>query len=164
MDYFQHDEDVIRWLKLAGLSVPEGGAGATRIPLLTSARKLRENIRSLVEKRKAGQRGDPSFLNRFLSNAHSHSQLVWNKPGSLKIEKVRQKNTIEAVLGPVAEAAAELLATADFRLVKRCEDETCVLWFSDKTKSHHRRWCSMELCGNRHKVAAYRRRLRSGRR
>ncbi|HEY4776208.1 MAG TPA: ABATE domain-containing protein [Candidatus Acidoferrales bacterium] len=164
VDYFQHDEDVIRWLKLAGLSVPKAGAGAARIPLLISARKLRENIRSLVEKRKAGQRGDPSFLNRFLSNAHSHSRLVWNKPGSLKIEKVRQKNTVEALLGPVAESAADLLATADFRLVKRCEDETCVLWFSDNTKSHHRRWCSMELCGNRHKVAAYRRRMRSGRR
>jgi len=164
VDYFQHDEDVIRWLKLAGLSVPKAGAGAARIPLLISARKLRENIRSLVEKRKVGQRGDPSFLNRFLSNAHSHSRLVWNKPGSLKIEKVRRTNTAEALLGPVAEAAAELLATADFRLVKRCEDETCVLWFSDNTKSHHRRWCSMVLCGNRHKVAAYRRRLRSRRR
>ncbi|MDQ2843928.1 MAG: CGNR zinc finger domain-containing protein [Acidobacteriota bacterium] len=46
--------------------------------------------------------------------------------------------------GPVAEAAADLLATADFRFVKRCEKETFVLWFSDQTKSHRRRWCSME--------------------
>lgn len=160
VDLFQRDEDVIRWLKIAGLSVPEARTGAPRISLLNSARKLRENIRALVEKRKAGQRGDPSVINRFLSDAQSHPRLVWNKPGSLKIEKVRRKNTVEAVLGPVAEAAAELLATADFRLVKRCEEETCVLWFSDNTKSHHRRWCSMVLCGNRHKVAAYRRRLR----
>jgi predicted RNA-binding Zn ribbon-like protein len=35
------------------------------------------------------------------------------------------------------------------------------LWFSDQTKSHQRRWCSMEMCGNRHKVAAYRKRRRS---
>jgi predicted RNA-binding Zn ribbon-like protein len=160
VDLFQRNEDVIRWLKIAGLLVPEARTGAPRISLLNSARKLRENIRALVEKRKAGQRGDPSVINRFLSDAHSHPRLVWNKPGSLKIEKVRRKNTVEAVLGPVAEAAADLLATADFRLVKRCEDETCVLWFSDNTKSHHRRWCSMVLCGNRHKVAAYRRRLR----
>jgi predicted RNA-binding Zn ribbon-like protein len=160
VDLFQRNEDVIRWLKIAGLLVPEARTGAPRISLLNSARKLRENIRALVEKRKAGQRGDPSVINRFLSDAQSHPRLVWNKPGSLKIEKVRRKNTVEAVLGPVAEAAADLLATADFRLVKRCEDETCVLWFSDNTKSHHRRWCSMVLCGNRHKVAAYRRRLR----
>lgn len=48
-----------------------------------------------------------------------------------------------------------LLTTAAFNLVKRCEGERCVLWFSDKTKSHHRRWCSPKICENRHRVAAY---------
>ena len=161
MDLLQRDEDVLHWLKRAGLSVPDLSRGAARMSILDSARTLRENIRSLVEKRKAGQRGDPSVLNRFLSGAQSHRRLLWNKPRSLRIEKVGARDTAEAVLGPVAEAAANLLATADFRLVKRCEDETCVLWFSDNSKSHHRRWCSMVLCGNRHKVAAYRRRLRN---
>jgi predicted RNA-binding Zn ribbon-like protein len=161
LDTLQHDEDVLHWLRQAGLPAPKRGRGGARMSLLDSARTLRENIRSLVEKRKAGRRGDPSVLNRFLSGAQSHRRLVWKKPRSLKIEKIGVRNTAEAILGPVAEAAAELLATADFRLVKKCEDETCVLWFSDHTKSHHRRWCSMLLCGNRHKVAAYRRRLRN---
>jgi predicted RNA-binding Zn ribbon-like protein len=161
VDVLQRDEDVLRWLKQAGVSVPKVGPAAARTSLLNSARTLRENIRSLVEKHKAGQRGDPSVLNRFLSHARSHSRLVWNKPRSVRIEKVGRKDSAEAILGPVAEAAAELLARADFKLVKRCEDETCVLWFTDRTKSHHRRWCSMLLCGNRHKVAAYRRRLRN---
>jgi len=159
VDCFQRDEDVIHWLKLAALSVPEAGSRAAEISLLESARTLRENIRSLIEKRKAGRRGDPAILNRFLSGAESYARLIWNRPRSLAIKKVRRKNTAEAILGPVADAAADLLATADFRLVKRCEGDTCVLWFSDNTKSHHRRWCSMQLCGNRHKVAAYRRRL-----
>jgi predicted RNA-binding Zn ribbon-like protein len=76
---------------------------------------------------------------------------------------VRRQETPESILATVAEAAADLLATADFELVKRCEDETCVLWFSDQTKSHRRRWCSMEICGNRNKVAAYRARRRDQR-
>jgi predicted RNA-binding Zn ribbon-like protein len=159
VDVLRRDEDVLHWLKQAGLPVPKAGAGAARVSLLNAARTLRENIRALIEKRKAERRGDPSVLNRFLSGAQSHPRIVWNKPRSPKIEKVRRKDTVEALLGPVAEAAADLLVTADFDLVKRCEDETCVLWFSDRTKSHHRRWCSMALCGNRHKVAAYRRRL-----
>nr|WP_254214234.1 CGNR zinc finger domain-containing protein [Burkholderia multivorans] len=33
-----------------------------------------------------------------------------------------------------------------------------MLWFLDRTKSHRRRWCSKALCGNRQKVAAFRRR------
>jgi predicted RNA-binding Zn ribbon-like protein len=160
VDLLQRDADVLHWLKQAGLPAPKLAWHATRTSLLDSARTLRENIRSLVEKRKAGQRGDPALLNRFLSGVQSHPRIVWNKPRSLKIEKVRRQDTAEAILGPVAEAAADLLATADFKLVKRCEDDTCVLWFSDHTKSHRRRWCSMALCGNRHKVAAYRQRLR----
>jgi predicted RNA-binding Zn ribbon-like protein len=161
VDLLQRDQDVLRWLKEAGLSVTKVGPHTARMPLLVSARRLRENIRSLVEERKAGRRGDPSLLNRFLAGAQSHPRLVWNKPRSLQIEKVRRKDTAESILAPVAEAAAELLATANFNLVKRCEDDTCVLWFSDQSKSHHRRWCSMEICGNRQKVAAYRRRLRN---
>jgi CGNR zinc finger len=93
--------------------------------------------------------------------AESHPRLVWNNPRSLTIDRVRRQDTPAEILAPVAEAAAELLATADFTLVKRCEDETCVLWFSDQTRSHHRRWCSPALCGNRHKVAAYRKRRRA---
>jgi predicted RNA-binding Zn ribbon-like protein len=53
-----------------------------------------------------------------------------------------------------------LLATGDFSLVRRCENAACVLWFYDRTRSHHRRWCSMARCGNRHKVAAFRKRRR----
>jgi predicted RNA-binding Zn ribbon-like protein len=162
VDLLQCNEDVLRWLEEAGLLVTETrAAGPAPSRLLDSARKLRENIRILVEKRKTGQRGDPSVLNDFLVEAESYPQLVWSKPRSLKIDRVRRQDTPKAILAPIAESAADLLTTADFNLVKRCEDESCVRWFSDQTKSHHRRWCSMELCGNRHKVAAYRKRRRN---
>ena len=101
---------------------------------MNCARSLRENIRLLIEKRKAGQRGYATVLNGFLANAQSDLQLVWRKPGQLRIETVRRQNSPAAILGPVAESAADLLATADFRFVKRCESETCVLWFSDQTE------------------------------
>ena len=133
---------------------PRQATDAVRFTM-NCARSLRENIRLLIEKRKAGQRGYATVLNGFLANAQSHLQLVWRKPGQLRIETVRRQDSPAAILGPVAESAADLLATADFRFVKRCESETCVLWFSDQTKSHRRRWCSTMLCGNRHKVAAY---------
>ena len=160
VDFFQSDDDVLAWLKQAGLPVPATRTKMEPLSLLHSARKLREHIRFLVERRKAGQRGDPSLLNNFLAASQSYPRLLWNKPNSLQMDRVRRQDTSESILAPVAEAAADLLANGDFELVKRCEDETCVLWFSDQTKSHHRRWCSMELCGNRHKVAAYRERRR----
>jgi predicted RNA-binding Zn ribbon-like protein len=73
----------------------------------------------------------------------------------------REIATVEAALVPVAEAVARLLAEGDFKLVRKCESADCTLWFHDRTKSHHRRWCSMALCGNRAKVAAFRARQKA---
>lgn len=158
LDLFQTEDDVLTWLKRAGLTASKVGTSTASPSLLWKARALRENLRSLVEKRKTGRRGDPSVLNNFLKHAQSHPRLVWNKPQSPTIERLPQSDRREAILAPVAEAAAVLLSAADFSLVKRCAGKTCVLWFLDQTKSHHRSWCSTKTCGNRHKVAAYRKR------
>jgi predicted RNA-binding Zn ribbon-like protein len=160
IDLLQTDEDVLAWIERAGLPMPKVTLKRAPLSLLRDARVLRENIGLLVEKRKAGHLGDPSVLNRFLSHAQSHPHLLWKKPHFLTLKRVWQEDRPESILAPVAEAAAVLLTTADFRLVKRCEGERCVFWFFDKTKSRHRRWCSARICGNRHKVAAYRKRQR----
>jgi predicted RNA-binding Zn ribbon-like protein len=77
------------------------------------------------------------------------------------IERNRPARSPEQLLAPLAEAAAEFLATADFSLVRACEGRACILWFYDRTKSHRRRWCSMQVCGNRHKVETFRERQRA---
>ncbi|WP_082661594.1 CGNR zinc finger domain-containing protein [Terracidiphilus gabretensis] len=38
----------------------------------------------------------------------------------------------------------------------------CVVHFFDTSKKGSRRWCSMNICGNKLKVAAYQRRKREG--
>jgi predicted RNA-binding Zn ribbon-like protein len=162
-DLLQSDKDVILWLKQAGFPAPALADRTTPLALLRSARKLRESVRSLVERRKSGRRGDTYILNRFLAANRSYPQLVWRKSAAPAIEMVRRQEMVGSILAPVAEVAASLLSTPDFELIKHCEDDTCTLWFLDQTKSHNRRWCSMEICGNRRKVAAYRVRDRNRR-
>ncbi|MBB6143197.1 putative RNA-binding Zn ribbon-like protein [Silvibacterium bohemicum] len=160
VELLQSDEDVHSWLKQAGFPASTIDRKLKPLHLLRSARTLRENIRSLVEGRKRGKSGDPSILNKFLAAGSRYSQLVWSKSNKLRIETVRRQKSAESILAPIAEAAADLLTTGNFDLVKHCENQTCLLWFLDQTKSHRRRWCSMERCGNRYKVAAYRARRR----
>ncbi|MGB3122570.1 MAG: ABATE domain-containing protein [Pseudomonas sp.] len=158
LDFWQADADVERWLvRLEWVqegSVPAFETGA----LLGTARALREVIRELVAARKAGEPGDPTALNGFLRKAVSHPQLVWPASGAPQLERQRKQQTPEQFLSPIAEAAANLLVGADFNLIRRCEHPDCILWFYDRTKAHKRRWCSMALCGNRHKVAEFRKR------
>lgn len=56
----------------------------------------------------------------------------------------------------LADAGARVMIGDRARLVRRCANhDTCVLMFLDTSRSHTRRWCSMDLCGNRSKVAAH---------
>jgi predicted RNA-binding Zn ribbon-like protein len=158
VDSLQSDGDILDWLGRAGFPVESGISELRPSSLLRAAHALRETIRTLVEKCEAGKRADPEALNAFLADARSYMKLVQKKDGSLQLNrKWKQRNAAE-ILAPLAESAADLLANGDFSLIRRCEDAECVLWFYDRTKSHHRRWCSMATCGNRHKVAAFRKR------
>lgn len=85
-------------------------------------------------------KNDVGFEKRFRSDFHDPTQLLVS----------------------IAASAADLLCYGRLDLIKKCEANNCVLYFYDSTKNHSRRWCSMEHCGNRAKVAAfYKRRKRS---
>lgn len=61
----------------------------------------------------------------------------------------------------LANAGAQLLCSDRTTLLRRCANrEHCMLIFLDTSRSHTRRWCSMDLCGNRRKVAAHNARAR----
>jgi predicted RNA-binding Zn ribbon-like protein len=155
-EWFDSDARVLDWLQRAGLPTLKFKAKARRGALLDAALALRESARGLIEKRKDGAIGNPAVLNRLLALDSSYSQLVWSKQLSARREQQRRVTSIEGLLVPVAQAVATLIAEADFSLLRECESADCTVWFYDRTKSHRRRWCSMALCGNRMKVAAFR--------
>ncbi|PLR47563.1 hypothetical protein CYR40_08140 [Chimaeribacter arupi] len=154
-DAWQSDEDVLRWLVQAGLAAGHAAAAAPG-GLLHQARQLRDTLRVLVAQKKAGRTPDVTPLNRALAAAGGCNQLITGEDGALHITRVYPEQTPAALLGPVAERAASLLAEGDFARVRECEHPECTLWFYDQTKAHRRRWCSMALCGNRAKVARFR--------
>ena len=158
VDSLQNDDDVLQWLAYQGWPVEDGIANLATSSLLRAARTLREVVRTAVEQRKAGKRVEVEALNAFLARSQSHLELDSTRDKRLKLHRRWRQQTADQVLAPLAESAAALLAETDFSLVRRCEDAECVLWFYDRTRSHHRRWCSMAGCGNRNKVAAFRRR------
>ena len=61
-----------------------------------------------------------------------------------------------AVLSTVARDAIEVLAGPSAARLRECEAADCYLLFLDTSRPGRRRWCSMQRCGNRHKVRALR--------
>ncbi|MBO1015035.1 CGNR zinc finger domain-containing protein [Achromobacter sp. SD115] len=153
-DRLQSDDDVLAWLEVSGFESAQRKAPKG---LLESARALRETVRVLVAQRKAGLPLKLNALNQALAAGGSHLELTV-VAGAPSLARRYDAATPNQWLLPAAEAAADLLAHGDFELVRKCESPLCSLWFYDRTRSHRRRWCSMSLCGNRHKVAAFRQR------
>jgi predicted RNA-binding Zn ribbon-like protein len=69
--------------------------------------------------------------------------------------------TGKQLLGAVARDAIELIAGERAGRVRECSAHDCYLLFFDTSRSGNRRWCSMERCGNRAKIRAYRARTES---
>ena len=153
------DAHVLDWLRRAGLPATPSKRcrpGA----LLAAALELRNAAVQLVTTRKTGGISEIAVLNRILAAGSAYSELVWTQPEKLTLQLHNRLERVESLLVPVAQALAVLLTEGDFSLVRQCESSDCVLWFYDHTKAHRRRWCSMALCGNRMKAAAFRARRR----
>ncbi len=58
---------------------------------------------------------------------------------------------VEAALGPIALAAVRLFTEGDFHRIRECGGHACGWLFYDRSKNNRRRWCEMEVCGNRAK-------------
>lgn len=63
------------------------------------------------------------------------------------------------LFAPLAHSAAMLFADVDRNRVRKCGQ--CVPHFYDTSKKETRRWCGVQLRGNRIKVAAYAARRRT---
>jgi predicted RNA-binding Zn ribbon-like protein len=126
------------------------------------AKALRESLRGAVERIASGGKvpGNAiSRINALLRHPICYSSLARSREG-LEVRRHLVFDEPIHLLVPVAESAADLFSQGHLSLIKKCDNPGCVLYFYDTTKNHARRWCSMTLCGNRMKVAAFYRRQR----
>jgi predicted RNA-binding Zn ribbon-like protein len=82
--------------------------------------------------------------------------------GALRWAWSVEASPVEAALGPIALAAVKLFTEGDFRRIKQCGGPACGWLFYDTTKNNGRRWCEMEVCGNRAKQKRLAARRRGG--
>lgn len=160
--------DLVDWLAEAGVldlaqaraALRRWGSNSQGEHTLEMARKFREVLRDTVERIANGKLFGQSAIdeiNYLLRNQVGYTQLVRVKEGVKRQFHLELNEPIQLIT-PIAESAGDLLCHSDFSLIKKCENPNCVLYFYDASKNHTRRWCSMNTCGNRIKVAAHYRR------
>jgi predicted RNA-binding Zn ribbon-like protein len=171
VDLLAGADDLLRWARAAGVA---DDAGLRRIPagwsssrdatrLLEDAKALRAVLRAAFEALADGRPLSPALvpaINHALAAGASTLRLERHAGAYTTVREVLDPSP-GALLAPIGESAAWLLAHGDRALLRRCENPACIRFFYDTTKNRRRRWCAMDACGSRAKAAAYYRRRRS---
>jgi predicted RNA-binding Zn ribbon-like protein len=160
-------EDLLGWSRRKGLLQKEESA---RLSSLTKSKagleertvkdaiELREaiyRIFSAVAHGKQADEADIDVLNKHLVRSLQRAKVKASGNGySWGWQSVEAP---DMMLWPIARSAADLLTSDELTRVRECanEDEGCGSLFLDCSKSHTRKWCSMESCGNRMKFKTY---------
>ena len=65
-------------------------------------------------------------------------------------------DSVDAALGRMLARIPAAAANGVWQRAKVCPEDTCQWAFYDQSRNRSRRWCSMEVCGNREKSRAFR--------
>ena len=121
----------------------------------------RERLREAVMRIENGSSPTDAFLtevNSLLLQHPRHTSLH-KRDGKVIRETLFEPRKPTDLWAPIIDATADLLTEAEWSRIRKCE--SCVVHFFDTSKKGSRRWCSMNICGNKLKVAAYQRRKRA---
>jgi len=154
---------ILRWFQAAKLlnarkvaKLLQGwGKSARAQRTLEAVRELREKMRKEILTWEGGgavRHSTVDELNRLMADYPMRTKLKTSGSGTAT-ELWFEPCQPEDLFAPLAHSTAALFANVDRKRVRKCDQ--CVLHFHDTSKKGTRRWCSMQLCGNRLKVAGY---------
>jgi predicted RNA-binding Zn ribbon-like protein len=123
------------------------------------ARALRDLLRDLAFRNTHSRRSDDELRAAFASIASVvQLQVQLDDGGDLRLEPAGEG--VERTLGDLVARVLEAQASGTWRRMKACPGPHCGWLFYDASRNVSSTWCSMSICGNRTKTAAYRRRRR----
>lgn len=124
---------------------------------VAATQRLRENLRTLAQAALAGDASPPKAVTgvRRMLAADEAPRLLRTAVGV----RLAAPPTTEVALACLTREAVTDMASERLGQLHGCEGETCSALYLDPTG--RRRWCSTEVCGNRHRVRRSRDRARS---
>ena len=173
IDLLADHDGLVRFAQRTGC-VDEAGAAALRAAAAARPDEARAELERTVAQRErlyrlfndlAGQRepaaGDLAALDAEAAEALGGSSVEADVAGGFRRRLGRSGSGLDAVRGPVAVAAQELLLTpGDLDRLKQCPGPQCGWLFVDESRNRSRRWCEGHLCGNRDRVRRHAERKR----
>jgi predicted RNA-binding Zn ribbon-like protein len=131
-----------------------GLEGAPTERELTDAHALQQALARLVSAVGASESGaaeDIDVVNLFAATPDIPPSLAGGSR-----QAGRSHARVGQALSAITREAIEIFTGENRERIRACAAADCHLIFYDESRSNNRRWCSMQRCGNRAKVRAYR--------
>lgn len=154
---------LLHFLALTGLigrsdvSALENYASRDTGPVLSRARDLRTALKQMnaqIIGRSDVSREIIDLLSSLMAHNDGGFRLQVVK-GNFTMAYAPQTQSPSRILGMLGQSAADFLCTDRIERLRQCAATGCSLHFYDTSKNGRRRWCRMEVCGNRAKASEY---------
>ena len=139
------------WLDANGLGSPAATAADVE-----HARELREALRAILQHH-GGLELDPQAP-AIVDSAARRAQLAvaFDDHGDAVVQP--RAGGVDGALGRLLVTIANAQRDGTWGRLKACPAEDCQWAFYDRSRNRSAVWCDMKVCGNRHKVRAFRER------
>ena len=152
-EWLSTPDELAAWLREAGLELDAAPGEAD----LARAHELREALRALLEANN-GRPLSPDAVSTFnAAAATARLSPELDQRGVVTLEPYA--HGVDASLGRIVAVALGAMLDGSWSRLKACRN--CRWAFHDYSRNRSASWCSMLLCGGRHKTRAYRRRLKA---
>jgi predicted RNA-binding Zn ribbon-like protein len=150
-------ESLLTWF--AGMDLLDGEAAADEKDL-ERALRLREGIHDLLLANNGEEIETVRIreLNRAIGSVCLTVRFDDDGRATLRPES----SGVSAALGRIIAAVVRAMDEGSWGRLKVCPNDACQWAFYDRSKNRSGKWCTMEVCGNRMKARAFRRRQASG--
>ena len=164
-DHLKAPHDLLVWLDESGLGKGSKESASTAPSgLLNEAHAYRSLLRRGIAQLAEKQRITAKLVertNEYLRNSVSVRR-VESDGHAFRALVERRFEIVADYVAPVADSFAALLTTGNLQRIRKCKNPACVLYFYDTSKGGQRAWCSLDICGNKMRMAASRERRRLG--
>ena len=118
--------------------------------------EFREALRSLLSANNGVLGADTQALNDLVTSVEL--RVRFGSDGRPGLESAPGGGLVERVVGRLLAEVVRAEAEGRWERLKACSNEGCRWAFYDASKNRSGRWCTMQVCGVRHKMRAYRNR------
>lgn len=166
VDLLQSRDGALRWLEGNGLlqgELPQDSDGEAISGTLLRLRDICAD--ALSDLRREGRLSDRTFARLEQESGALAVTVRMEREGGVPRLIQEGRSVSDRIVYEVLRSLADTLAHYPPDRIRKCEHHACMLHFVDTSKGGKRRWCSMELCGNRRKAADFyaRKKERAGR-